>query len=160
MKDLTKAASILVLVLAAAASRSALGQTYVPTQAKPPQLAAAKTVYVANDFGFEYSDSDRAYDEAIAGVQHLNRFTLVADPAAADLILDFKFATTFPAGGIAGGSIPYVILTILEGKTHIVLWSVSGQGVPKALPHAHIGQNEADVIDRLMDYLKIVTAPR
>lgn len=149
----------LIAVCGAASGVHAVGQVYIPTQAKPPQLAAAKTAYVANDFGFEFADSDRAYDEVVAGLQRMNRFSLVSDPGAADVILDFKFATTFPAG-LPSQSSPYCMMTIVDGKTHAVLWSVSGQGVPRAIHASHIRQNEADVIDRLLDYLKIITGPK
>ncbi len=126
---------------------------YIPSTPKPPQLAAAKSVFISNNFGATYADSDRMYDEVYSAVQHMNRFSIVTDPSSCDLILEFRFGNAFTGPGL-------VFLNVVDPKSHVVLWSVSGEGTPKGLSFAHVHKNEPDVIDKLMDYLKIITAPK
>lgn len=126
---------------------------YIPTAPKPPQLAAAKSVFISNNFGASYADSDRMYDEVFTAVQHMDRFAIATDPSSCDLILEFRFGNAFTGPGL-------VFLNIVDPKSHTVLWSVSGEGIPKGLSFAHVHKNEPDVIDKLVDYLKIITAPK
>ena len=126
---------------------------YIPTAPKPPQLAAAKSVFISNNFGATYADSDRMYDEVYSAVQHMNRFSIGTDPSSCDLILEFRFGNAFTGPGL-------VFLNIVDPKSHVVLWSVTGEGTPKGLSFAHVHKNEPDVIDKLTDYLKIITASK
>ncbi len=145
---------LLVMVGGGLTGAMAIAQAqYIPTAPKPPQLAAAKSVFISNNFGATYADSDRMYDEVYAAVQHMNRFSIATDPSSCDLILEFKFGNAFTGPGL-------VFLNVVDPKSHIVLWSVSGEGTPKGLSFAHVHKNEPDVIDKLIDYLKIVTATK
>ena len=63
----------------------------------PPAIAAAKTIFISNagaDSGLfpePFSgDPDRAYTEFYAALKATGAFTLVADPAHADLVLELR----------------------------------------------------------------------
>src|SRR5580698_11216370 len=48
---------------------------------KPPQLAAARSVFISNDTGAYGTQSDVAYNQFYAAIQNLDRFTIVVDPS-------------------------------------------------------------------------------
>jgi hypothetical protein len=125
---------------------------YVPTAPKPPQLAQANSVFIANNTSAPLANSDRIYDEIYAGIQAMHRFKVVLKPADADLILEFSLVT-------AGDDSQTVFLRVMDGKTHVVLWSVSDSGQTKAIYGTHGKKNEHDVVDNILDYLAIVTSP-
>lgn len=103
----------------------------------PPAIAAAKTIFVSNagaDAGLFpepfTGDPDRAYTEFYAALKTTGDFTLVADPAQADLILELRlFAPYGPTNsnkqnGTADPR-PMFRLVIYDGKTHYILWTVT-----------------------------------
>ena len=91
---------------------------------KPPQLAAAKTVFISNVTEGSDTGSDDAYDAFYGAVQRLNRFTIVMDPAQADVVLEFGLSGTHNYPNPDTWSV-FETLRIIDPKSRIVLWSVS-----------------------------------
>ena len=99
----------------------------------PPALAAAKTVFVSNagsDSGLFPSpftgDSDRSYTEFYSALKTTGDFTLVGDPAQADLVLELRLIA--PSGPtepnkVAGASNPLPMFrrVVYDSKTHYIL---------------------------------------
>jgi hypothetical protein len=149
---MTKRNIILTITLASASCLSAQ-QPYQPVAPKPPQITAAKTVFLSNNLGASLGDSDKIYDEIYTGLQKTNRFTLVKNPAAADLILQFSLHDA-PPFYVA------VILTIIDPKTNVVLWSVSNTGEIRATAGKNAKKlSSGDVVDSVIDYLKTISTP-
>lgn len=118
---------------------------------RPPQLSAAKTVFISNDTAAPLADSDKIFDEIYSAIEKANRFTIVGDPASADLILEFSIQNQDTS--------QIVTLRVLDGKTHVILWSVSDAGQTKAIYGTNGKKNQHDVVDNIVDYLKIITTP-
>jgi hypothetical protein len=103
----------------------------------PPALGTAKTVFVSNAgadsglFPHPFSGrADRGYDQFYAMVKNWGRFELVNDPGQADLVFELQLhAPNGPqnADKTKGASdpLPMFRLTILDRKTHYVLWALS-----------------------------------
>jgi len=125
---------------------------YVPTAPKPLQLSIAKTVFISNNTCAPLADSDRVYDEIYSSIQQLHRFSILTAPDGADLVLEFSLSTS-------ADNVQQVTLRVIDGKTRAVLWSVSDSGETKAIYGTHGKKNQHDVIDTIVDYLAIVTAP-
>jgi hypothetical protein len=97
----------------------------------PAQIAGAHAVFVSNGGGPNYfnifSDGpDRAYNTFYDDLQTANRYQLVGSPSEADLI--FEVRSIAPAVGNGRGVVnynPQLILSILDPRTHTVLWTTS-----------------------------------
>ncbi|ADW69785.1 hypothetical protein AciX9_2761 [Granulicella tundricola MP5ACTX9] len=148
------ACSVMTLLLSCIAVPNLHAQgAYNPSAPKPLQLTTAKSVFISNNTAAPLANSDKVFDEIYAGVKQLNRFTVLASPEAADLILEFSLITT-------GDNDQFVTLRILDGKTRIVLWSVSDSGQTKAIYGSNGKKNQHDVLDNIFDYLQIITTPK
>jgi hypothetical protein len=128
----------LSVVVSLAASALAQMPTYTKAGPLPPALATATSVFVSNagsdsdlfpepflddpdrPYPYLYSgDPDRAYTEFFAALKATGDFTLVADPARADLVLELRLTAPRP------DSLPTFRLDIYDGKTHYVLWTIT-----------------------------------
>jgi hypothetical protein len=121
----------------------------VPPAPIPPQILAAKKVFIANAGGDEMATneprfsgtSDRAYSEFYAAVKSWGRFEIVASPAEADLLLEVRQSVSEGGGGGGAGGFsltPLFYLTIRDAKTNALLW---GFCVHSAFG---LGQGESD----------------
>lgn len=107
----------------------------------PPQILAAKKIFVANAGGEQpwYEDAqfsggnDRAYNQFYAAMKSWGRFEVTASPADADLLFEIQFLCP-PALGAAnqgGDSLagrpfdPHFRLVIREARTNSLLWAFS-----------------------------------
>lgn len=134
----------------------------------PPQILAAKKVFIANAGGDEMTPDDpifsggpaRAYNQFYAAVKSWDRFNIVGSPADADLLLEIRQEVqTVRFGGKAGGSAtPLFRLEIRDSKTNAILWGF----------HIHsefgVGQGNSDrnfdqAVDRLVNELRILVTP-
>jgi hypothetical protein len=107
----------------------------------PPQILAAKRVFIANAGGEQpwpsdeqfSGGTDRAYNQFYAGVKAWGRYQLVATPDAADLLLEIQFLCPAALGANeqAGDSLvgrrfdPHFRLVIREARTNSLLWTFS-----------------------------------
>jgi hypothetical protein len=141
----------------------------VPPAPVPPQILAAKKVFITNAGGDEMATNeprfsgtpDRAYSEFYAAVKSWGRFEIVAAPSEADLLLEVRQSVSEGGGGGKVGSSPTPLfrLTIRDAKTNTLLW---GFCVHSAFG---LGQGESDrnfeqAIYRLTaDLRSLVTPP-
>ncbi len=124
--------------------------TFLPLSAqsapRPAQLAVAKTVFISNATMHNGSANDEFYDAFYADVQALNRFSVAANPANADLILEF----TSVNGGFT--------LRILDPRSTVVLWSI-GESFNLAARAATVLKNEHAALLNLAGDLKQICLP-
>jgi hypothetical protein len=144
-----KLAAILML------SWTSFAQTPAP---KPPQLAAAKIIFISNETKSFRMTSDAAYNAFYTAVQQLNRFTIVTDPSQADLIVELGLGDSYvyPSPSEAGF---YVTLRIVDPKSHITLWSVSETSVAAAR-QATITKNAQAAVVNLANDLQTICTPQ
>ena len=125
-----------VLIAAVMSVGTAFAQN-VPVAPVPPALGTAKTVFISNAgvdaglFPHPFSgEADRGYNQFYAMVKSWGRFELVNDPAQADLVFELQLhAPNGPqnADKTKGASdpLPMFRLTILDRKTHYILWALT-----------------------------------
>ncbi len=135
----------------------------------PPALGTAKTVFISNAgadsglFPHPFSGSaDRAYNQFYAMVKSWGRFELVSDPAQADLVLELQLhAPNGPqnADKTKGASdpLPMFRLTILDRKTHYILWALTESIEQANLQKTH-DHNFDDALGLLGGDLKAVVS--
>jgi hypothetical protein len=136
----------------------------------PPKLTHAQKVFLSNAgsdsglFPHPFSgDPDRGYNEFYADVQAMGRFTIVNDPAQADLVLELQL--TAPAGpqspnkqNGASDPLPMFRLVVYDASTHFVLWAVTESIGPANLQKTH-DHNFDLALDNVTEVLKRVTTP-
>jgi hypothetical protein len=110
---------------------------YTEANPVPPAIPAAKTVFVSNagsDSGLfpePFSgDQDRAYTQFYAALKAAGAFTLVSDPAQADLVLELRLnAPNGPSNPSkqngASDPLPMFRLSVYDGKSRYILWTVT-----------------------------------
>jgi hypothetical protein len=96
----------------------------------PAQIPAAKRVFISNagvdgasrvalkgDFA---GDFNAPYNRIYTAMKSWGRFDIVGAPSDADLVLEVRFTDQpYPDGGFA----PELELTILDARTHFILWT-------------------------------------
>ena len=137
----------------------------------PPAIAAAKTIFISNagaDSGLfpePFSgDPDRAYTEFYAALKATGAFTLVADPAHADLVLELRlFAPYRPTitdkqNGTADPR-PMFRLVVYDAKTHYILWTVTSSIELAYLQKTHDKNFDTTLAQVLNQFLQIAGKP-
>ena len=152
-RNVVPSLAILCAALLFAGSLHAQGKPYQPTSPKPPLLLSAKTVFISNDTDAWLADSDKIFDEIYSSLQNQARFTVVPNPAEADLILQYSFS-------YAGGAPNSLTLRVLDRKTMVILWSATGEGTVAAVNGGIGKKSKPDVVDEINDYLKIISTPQ
>lgn len=104
----------------------------IPTGPVPPQIAAAKTVFLINagaDPNFP-DDGSKSYSHIYAALQAWGHYQLVDSPAKADLL--FRLRDIAPVTGVSGDEnnvysidSPTFKLTIIDAKTNVPIWTVN-----------------------------------
>ena len=136
----------------------------VPPAPTPVQITSAKTVFIAN--AGEENDylshrnhwftggSHRAYDQFYAAMKSWGRYGLAATPGDADLIFEIEQKDARPV------SVPmaYLSLRIIDPKTHVVLWGLSG-AVELAGRSQNREKNFNAAMTSLVNDLKNVASP-
>ena len=142
----------------------------LPQPAPVPAKLMAKMVFLSNagaDSGLFPSPfsggPSRAYDYLYAALKRDGTYTLVNDPAQADLV--FEIRVTAPSGPqspskVNGASdpLPMARLVIYDRPTHYVLWADT-QSVDVALLQKTHDANFDRALDRLLIDLKSVVSP-
>jgi hypothetical protein len=136
----------------------ALAQTSpAPPAPVPPQIMVAKKVFIANA-GFDApslatfkkaGEPDQPYNEFYSAVKNWGRYELVSSPADADVVFQIRFASTYA---------PQLEVTVLDAKTHFVLWNVSAP-VDGAYRKETWDKNFAQGITSIMNDLKKLASP-
>jgi hypothetical protein len=157
-----------VLIAAAMSVGTAFAQN-VPVAPVPPALGTAKTVFISNAgvdaglFPHPFSGGpDRGYNQFYAMVKSWGRFKPVSDPGQADLVFELQLhAPNGPqnADKTKGASdpLPMFRLTILDRKTHYVLWALTESIEQANLQKTH-DHNFDDALGLLGGDLKAVVS--
>jgi hypothetical protein len=114
---------IAVLLGVLSVTPTVLGQSGVPL---PSQIAAAKTVFLANAGEEDNRLSEEAYATLYQSLQQWNHYQLVPTPAAADLIFELHYMA--PPNIVTNGSSGYSFrfrLVVIDRTTHTTLWSIT-----------------------------------
>jgi hypothetical protein len=137
----------------------------------PPAIAAAKNIFVSNagsDSGLFpepfTGDPDRPYTELYAALKAAGNYTLVGDPAQADLVLELRlFAPYDPTSankqnGTADPR-PMFRLVIYDAKTHYILWTVTSSIELAYLQKTHDKNFDTALAQVLNQFLQIAGKP-
>jgi hypothetical protein len=158
----TQNTSVFFLALAVLVAVHANAQTALaPPAPVPPQIMAAKKAFISNA-GIDAQslatfkkagEPDQPYNEFYAAAKSWGRYDLVSSPADADLIFQIRY--TAPLFGCQPGDsyAPQLAVTILDAKSHFVLWSLSAP-VKGAFKKDTWNKNFAEGIASIMDDLK------
>lgn len=121
-------------MLAGAIVMHAGGQTSAPTAAPagppsaplPAALATAHKLFLGNAGDQDNADCLRAYNDLYAAIGAFQRYDLVSDPSAADLVLELHYEFSLGAGvnGSNANTPRQFRLILLDPKTHVVLWTL------------------------------------
>jgi hypothetical protein len=142
--------------------------TVTPAAPIPPQVLAAKKVFIANAGGDEMTGDDphfsggpdRAYNEFYAAMKSWGRFEIVNSPADADLLLEIRqyVSAVTPSGRGSSSFIPQFQLNLLDPKTNATLWGFN--------VHSRFGMGQADsdrnfssAVGRLATDLRLLVVP-
>lgn len=139
-----------------------------PTAPIPPQILAAKKVFIANAGGDEMANydprfsgsPDRAYNEFYAAVKSWGRFEVVISPAEADLLLEVRQSVSGGTASGPGGSsfIPQFRLRIRDAKTNALLWGLNIHGA-FGLGQAESDRNFDQAVNRLVTKFQTLVVP-
>jgi hypothetical protein len=94
----------------------------------PPAIAAARTVFLSNACEIACTN---IYNELYAGLLSQGKYTLVLDPAQAELVFEIHFRSTLTGvgGSTASGPISSygtpLNVVVMDRPTKIALWSIS-----------------------------------
>ena len=92
----------------------------------PGQIVASRSVFISNgESTIEKVPANLAYNEFYAAMKTWGKYELVGAPADADLILEIRFVEAGPPFFGNPQLSKRLCLTILDPKTHAVLWVVS-----------------------------------
>lgn len=127
----------------------------------PEQIVNAKSVFISNtapdgmpsDILERFGEPNRPYDQLYSAMKSWGRYELADSPANSDLVLEIHFTRSYATGGLGEGAEFY--LSILDTKTHFVLWTLVEQ-VEGAVRKASWEKNIDDSVDRLVSDLKVI----
>jgi hypothetical protein len=134
----------------------------VPAAPVPAQIITAKKVFIANAGLDSYSmdlfkragEPDGPYNRFYAAMKSWNHYELVSSPAEADLVFEVRFTTQL-AGCGGSGTIrdAQMGLSILDSKTHFLLWTV-GEPVERAFRKVTFQKNVGQSIANIVEHMK------
>lgn len=163
------------LSVAIAISLSTLACAQMPAYNQPgpvpAAITAAKTIFVSNagsDSGLfpePFSgDIDRPYTEFYAALKATGDYTLVGDPAQADLVLELRlFAPYGPTNankqnGTADPR-PMFRLVVYDRRTHYALWTVTSSVELAFLQKTHDKNFDMALTQVLNQFLQVAGKP-
>lgn len=145
-------------------------QTSAVTNAPiPAAIYSARKIFISNAgadsglFPHPFSGtSDRAYNQLYDALQSLAQFTLVSDPAEADMVLQLQLVA--PGGPkdadkTKGSSdpLPMFRLSIFDRPTHYILWTLTESIEGANLQKTH-DRNFDDALNDLVNDFKKLTS--
>ena len=146
------AAAIALLTVPIAAAKKAADKTLGPPSAPVPiQVINGKKAFIS----YRESDADPGapdltYNEFYALMKSWGKYELVPAPADADLIFEIRF--------VSGLSDSQLCLSIVDPKTHVVLWPFI-QHVEGSSRETARRKKFDEAMSDLVDDLKSVTTP-
>ena len=148
----TKLAIPLLLVSALAADQPKAA----PPAPVPTQILTAKRVFVANTGSDEAEAPDRAYNNFYAAMKAWGHYELVGAPSDAELVLEVRVVPFWVERTILLADFG-VELTILDARTHFILWTLVEPVKPTA-KKATWNQNLGQAVANLVGDVKSLTA--
>jgi len=99
----------------------------------PTQVLTARKVFISNAgadgnaFAIlqRAGDAEEPYNQFYAAVKSSGKFEIVGTPSDADLVLEIRFSAQLSSTGKVDTYQPLVTLTILDSKTHFILWTIT-----------------------------------
>jgi hypothetical protein len=137
-----------------------------PPQAPvPAQIFTGKKAFISNASGENINppgSSDLNYNQFYASMKSWGRYELVAAPADADLVFEIRYEQPFGPVNVSGGDggsrqYPQIRVSILDPKTHILLWAFT-EPVVEVKKRATGMQNFQGAMDKLMSDIKTLAA--
>ena len=131
------------------------------------QIAAGKKVFISN-VGLDNTalasfqragEPDGPYNRFYAAMKTWGHYELVAGPSDADLVFEIGFTSPLSSSGTSNSWAPQFRLSILDSKTHFVLWTLAApvQGAfRKVTFEKNVAQGMADLMD---DLKRLVVQP-
>jgi hypothetical protein len=146
-----------------------------PSAPVPVPILTARKAFVSN-LGSETGGRDpggriregtfgvgpnRAYDLFYAGLKSWHRYELVATPADGDLVFEISFIHPIEFLSLALGSVddPQFKLSILDAKTHFVLWTLSAHIETAALAGNRTKKFDQGITDLVQQLKDLVAQP-
>ena len=127
--------SIFSIALAVMASSSLISaqQPEMPAAPVPPQIAAARKMFISNSGGASFENviseivfsggADRPYNECYAAMKGWGRYELVSSPADADIVLEVSWDLSDT--GLRLPVLGQLRLVLIDPKTHVTLWNLT-----------------------------------
>jgi hypothetical protein len=109
-------------------------------------------------------DPDRPYSEFYAALKATGDYTLVGDPAQADLVLELRLVAPYgpsEANKQKGASdpLPMFRVVIYDGKSHYILWTATSSIELAYLQKTHDKNFDTALTEVLNQFLKIAGKP-
>ena len=151
-----------VLCVSAGPAARAQQTSDPPAAPKPAQIFTGTKVFIANaESATIMGVPDLTYNEFYAGMKAWGKYELVASPADADLVLEIRFGSTggenLMSAFTTGTMFPAVRVTILDPKTHVLLWGLT-EYVQTANRVSTARKNFDKAISAVIDSLKNLTS--
>ena len=143
-------------------------QGAVPAAPVPAQIAAAKKVFISNgsvetgsyEISAKIGDADRPYNQFYAAMKAWGHYELVSSPAEADLVFELRFLAPLSASGEGLSSFrPQLRLTILDARTHFILWTVTQPVRDATLPKNFVKNFNQGISDLANDIARLAGQP-
>jgi hypothetical protein len=133
----------------------------------PGQIRTAKKIFISNLGADAISapvfrkegEVDKTYNHFYAAMKAWGRYALVDHPDDADQVFEIRFMTSLSGTGKVDSFTPELLLTIVDAKTHFILWTVDEPVQGGAFLKSTRDKNFNRGISNLMDDLKSLTAP-
>jgi hypothetical protein len=153
-----------VWLVAHAQTAAVKGAPVLPPGPVPAQIANAKSVFISNtapdgmpsDILQHFGEPNKPYDQLYAAMKSWGRFQLADSPDGAGLVLEIHFMRSAFTGGLGQGAEFY--LSILDEKTHFVLWTLV-EPVEAAVRKATWERNVNTSVVALVNDMKTLADP-
>jgi hypothetical protein len=132
----------------------------------PPQIAAARKVFISNAGGESFEavidqtvfngGPDRPYNQFYAAVKDWGRCEIVSSPSDADLVLEVSWALSDT--GLRLPVLGQLRLVVIDPKTHITLWNFT-EYVRGAILLGNRDKNFDQAMTTIVNRLKVMMVP-
>ncbi len=137
-----------------------------PPAPVPPQIAAAKKVFISNAGGESFESvigqtvfdggPDRPYNQFCAAIKDWGRFEIVPSPTEADVVLEISWALTDT--GLRLPVLGQLRLVIIDPGTHVTLWNLT-EYVRGAILLGNRDKNFDQAMTTILNRMKLLAVP-